>query len=234
LTHTEYAIIVAGGKGSRIKSKLPKQFLPLNGKPLLLHTLEAFYRYSEKIIVVLVLPQENIPSWDQIAKEYNFKKPVIVQPGGQSRFQSVKRGLEKISGDGLVAIHDGVRPLVNSSIIRTSFQLAAVHDAAAAAVPLKDSIRIVEGKTSLTPMNHTRAVDRSKFWLVQTPQTFKVSVIRDAYGREEDTALTDDASVAEQAGINITLFEGSYHNIKITTSDDLIIAEALLRQAAKL
>jgi 2-C-methyl-D-erythritol 4-phosphate cytidylyltransferase len=146
----------------------------------------------------------------------------------------VKKGLEKISGDGLVAIHDGARPLVTDSIIRASFRLAAAHESAVAAVPLKDSLRMTEGKGSALPMNNTRAADRSKFWLVQTPQTFKVSLIKNAYNSEEDPTLTDDASVAEQAGVQVTLFEGSYENIKITTSDDLLIAEALLRKLTQL
>lgn len=228
----EYALIVAGGKGTRIKSKVPKQFLELNGKPVLLHTLEAFYRYSEKINVILVLPEDDFQTWKSICEKYKFHKNIILQKGGESRFQSVKNGLAKIDGDaclpdrqGLVAIHDGVRPLVSEDIIGASFRLAAVHQSAVAAVRLKESIR-------MTDQDNTKAVDRSRFRLIQTPQTFQVQLIKKAYEIKEDPSLTDDASVAERAGHVISLFEGSYENIKITTSEDLIVAEALLNSKA--
>lgn len=217
----EYALIVAGGKGTRIKTKLPKQFLELKGKPILLHTIEAFYRYSEKMEIILVLPEDDFEIWEAICKKFNFNKPIILQKGGETRFQSVKNGLSKIEGPGLVAIHDGVRPLVSEDIIGASFHLAAVHQSAVAAVRLKDSIR-------MTDQDNTKAVDRSRFRLIQTPQTFDIALIKQAYEMKEDASLTDDASVAERSGHVISLFEGSYENIKITTPEDLIIAEALL------
>jgi 2-C-methyl-D-erythritol 4-phosphate cytidylyltransferase len=217
----EFALVVAGGKGTRIKTKLPKQFLELKGKPILLHTLEAFYRYSDKIQVVLVLPEDDFGIWKDICKKFNFNKPITLQRGGETRFQSVKNGLSKIEGPGLVAIHDGVRPLVSEDIIGASFRLAAVHQSAVAAVRLKDSIR-------MTDQDNTKAVDRSRFRLIQTPQTFDIDLIKQAYLIKEDLSLTDDASVAEKSGHVISLFEGSYENIKITTSEDLIVAEALL------
>lgn len=218
----EYALIVAGGKGTRIKSKIPKQFLLLNGKPVLFHTIEIFYRYSPDIKVIVVLPEDDFPTWESLCREFHFDKPVVLQKGGETRFQSVKNGLEKIEGDGLVAIHDGVRPLVSEDIIGASFRLAAVHQTAVAAVRLKESIR-------MTDQDSTKAVDRSQFRLIQTPQTFDVNLIKQAYRMKEDISLTDDASVAEKAGHTISLFEGSYDNIKITTPEDLIIAEALLK-----
>ncbi len=224
--YKEYALIVAGGKGTRIKSKLPKQFLELNGKPVLLHTLEAFYRYSEQINIVLVLPEDDFTIWKEICKKYDFNKPITLQKGGESRFQSVKNGLEKIEGDGLVAIHDGVRPLVSEDIIGASFRLAAVHQSAVAAVRLKESIR-------MTDQDNTKAMDRSRFRLIQTPQTFDLNLIKQAYQIKEDTSMTDDASVAEKSGHVISLFEGSYENIKITTAEDLIVAEALLNSKTK-
>jgi 2-C-methyl-D-erythritol 4-phosphate cytidylyltransferase len=223
LNHPEYALIVAGGKGTRIKSTIPKQFIELNGLPVLLHTINAFFKYAEKIKVILVLPKDDFGTWEKIVRKYNFDKPVILQEGGDSRFQSVKKGLEKIQGDGLVAIHDGVRPLVSQDIIGASFRLAAEHRSAVAAVRLKDSIRI-------TDQDNTKAVDRSRFRLIQTPQTFQVQLIKKAYETKEDETLTDDASVAERAGHSISLFEGSYRNIKITTEEDLVIAEALLKK----
>lgn len=222
----EYALIVAGGKGTRIKSKLPKQFLELNGLPILMHTINAFYRYSEKIVVILVLPEDDIETWRVLCQKHNFTRPLILQKGGDTRFQSVKNGLEKIEGDGLVAIHDGVRPLVSEDIIGASFRLAAVHLSAVAAVRLKESIR-------MTDQDNTKAMDRSRFRLIQTPQTFQVQLIKQAYKIKDDPSLTDDASVAERAGHTISLFEGSYDNIKITTPEDLIVAEALLSSRFK-
>lgn len=221
MNQKEYAVIVAGGKGTRIKSALPKQFLELNGKPILLHTVEAFYRYAESIQIILVLPKEDFSIWESICDSFQFTRPVILKSGGETRFQSVKNGLNKIDGGGLVAIHDGVRPLISEDIIAASFRLAAVHGSAVAAVRLKESIR-------MTDMDNTRAMDRSRFRIIQTPQTFEVDLIKKAYEMKEDTSLTDDASVAERSGHSISLFEGSYENLKITTAEDLIVAEALL------
>lgn len=217
----EHALIVAGGKGTRIKSTVPKQFIELKGKPVLLYTLETFYSYSENINIILVLPQDDFETWNTIAKKYGFNRKLTLQKGGDTRFQSVKNGLDKIDGDGLVAIHDGVRPLVSPDIIGASFRLAAEHKTAVAAVRLKESIR-------MTDQDNTKAMDRSRFRLIQTPQTFDVALIKKAYEIKEDTSLTDDASVAERAGHIISLFEGSYRNIKITTEEDLLIAEALV------
>lgn len=202
---------------------MPKQFLELNGIPVLIHTLRAFYDYSDSITIVLVLPEDDFDTWHALASRYDFNKPVILQKGGDSRFQSVRNGLEKLSGEGLVAIHDGVRPLVSKDIIGASFRLAAVHQCAVAAVRLKESIR-------MTDQDNTKAVDRSKFRLIQTPQTFDLQLIKKAYQMKEDPSLTDDASVAERAGYTVSLFEGSYENIKITTPEDLVIAEALLKK----
>lgn len=223
MNNTEYALIVAGGKGTRIKSKVPKQFLELQGTPILMHTINAFYRYSDKIKVIVVLPEDDFSTWEALCEKHNFNKPVILQAGGDSRFQSVRNGLKKIEGDGLVAIHDGVRPLVGEDIIGASFRLASVHQSAVAAVRLKESIRI-------TDQDNTKAVDRSRFRLIQTPQTFQIQLIKHAYNAKEDVSFTDDASVAEHAGYTISLFEGSYENIKVTTAEDLIIAEALFKQ----
>lgn len=217
----EYTLIVAGGKGTRIKSKLPKQFLELNGLPILMHTINAFLRYNSDMTIILVLPEDDFALWNELCTKHHFTTKLILTKGGDSRFQSVKNGLAKIEGEGLVAIHDGVRPLVSEDIIGASFHLAAVHESAVAAVRLKESIR-------MTDQDNTKAMDRSRFRLIQTPQTFKVSLIKQAYEQKEDTSLTDDASVAERAGHIISLFEGSYENIKITTQEDLIVAKALL------
>lgn len=217
----EHAIVVAGGKGTRIKSAVPKQFLELRGKPILMHTLQAFLDYSADLHLVLVLPEDDMVRWSQLCEQHQFAPRMQVVKGGATRFQSVRNGLEALPDDGLVAIHDGVRPLVSSDIIGASFRLAAVHGSAVAAVRLKESLRMTDQDT-------TTAVDRSKYRLIQTPQTFGCKLIKDAYRVQEVPSMTDDASVAEHAGHLISLFEGSYENIKITTPEDLVIAEALL------
>lgn len=226
MKNKEYAIIVAGGKGTRLKNNIAKQFLELNGLPVLMHTLQAFFRYNNNLTVVLVLPEDDLQLWNELCKKHSFHKPIIIQKGGETRFQSVENGLTKIEDDGLVAIHDGVRPLVSEEIIRTSFALAASNKAAVAAIPLKDSIREMQNPGDISS---SASVDRSKFRIIQTPQTFEIGLIKKAYQQKEDSSFTDDASVVEKAGHAITLFEGSYENIKITTPEDLLIAEALLR-----
>jgi len=223
----KYAVIVAGGKGSRMQSETPKQFLNLNGKPVLMHTLQAFKNYDPEIKIILVLPSREEEHWDQLKKLHNFEMEVKMANGGNSRFQSVKNGLAQISGDGLVAIHDGVRPLVAPDLIGASYNIAAIHNSAVAAVRLKESIRIID-------KDATHAMDRSRYRLIQTPQTFKVSLIKKAYETEEDDTLTDDASVFEKAGHSISLFEGDYKNIKVTTREDMILIEALQKMNDKL
>lgn len=188
-----------------------------------MHTINVFLRYSSSINIILVLPEDDFETWKSLCDKYDFKINVQLQSGGDTRFQSVKNGLAKIETEGLVAIHDGVRPLVREDIIGASFRLAAVHKSAVAAVRLKESIR-------MTDQDNTKAMDRSKFRIIQTPQTFLVSLIKKAYEMKEDPTLTDDASVAERAGHVISLFEGSYDNIKITTHEDLVVAEALLKE----
>lgn len=220
----EYAIIVAGGSGTRMQSNIPKQFLPLADKPVLVHTLEAFRRYSSKLDIILVLPKETIASWSTIKLEHDVDFPLQVVQGGTSRFHSVLNGLNAITDDNsLVAIHDGVRPLVRTEIISASFQLAQIHGSAIASTRLKESLRKVD-------KDETKAIDRSKYRSIQTPQTFQTGLIKDAYKNADDRMdFTDDASVAENNGLKISLFEGSYENIKITTKEDLLFAEALIR-----
>jgi 2-C-methyl-D-erythritol 4-phosphate cytidylyltransferase len=217
----EYAVIVAGGTGTRMNSDVPKQFIPVRGLPVLMHTIRNFFEYSSEINVIIVLAEKDHDRWFELCREYHFLYPVLLAKGGKTRFQSVRNGLEKIGDSGLVAIHDGVRPMVDKAIIGASFQLAAIHGCAIAAVRLKESIRI-------TDKDQTKTVDRSKFRLIQTPQTFQVPLIKQAYEQPEIQSFTDDASVAEKAGYKISLFEGSYRNIKITTPEDLLFAEALL------
>lgn len=217
----EYALVVAGGKGTRIKSSRPKQFLEIAGLPVLMHTLRAFINYSADINLILVLPEDDFGLWQDLCNQYAFNAPHQLQAGGDTRFQSVKKGLERVPDNSLVCIHDGVRPLVHEDLIAASFRLAAIHGSAVAAVRLKESIRMID-------QDKTQAMDRSKFRIIQTPQTFQSGLIKKAYQIKEDPSLTDDASVAERSGHAISLFEGSYENIKITTSEDLVIAETLL------
>ncbi|MFK7900236.1 MAG: 2-C-methyl-D-erythritol 4-phosphate cytidylyltransferase [Cyclobacteriaceae bacterium] len=221
----KYAVIVAGGAGTRMGSDLPKQFLQLRDKPILFHTLEVFLSYPEPIGIVLVLPEKEIPQFTSLQKEYSFKDDSLtVVKGGASRYESVSKGVLSIKdNDAYVAIHDGVRPFVTHQIIEQGFKEANLKGNAIPVVALKDSIRKVEG-------NENKAVDRSLFYLVQTPQFFQLSTIVSGYGKKNSNAFTDDASVAEYLGQKIHLFEGDYRNIKITSPEDLVIAEALLAQ----
>jgi len=219
---TEYAIIVAGGAGSRMKSSIPKQFMPINGTPILMHTIQKFYTYSTKTEIITVLPEFDIDRWQSLCKKHNFAIPHHIVAGGNTRFQSVRNGIKSIKEEiGLVAIHDGVRPLVSTETIKASYSLAQLHGSAIASVGLKESIRIIGGNT-------TKSLDRSNFRLIQTPQTFQLELIKGAYDVEERPEFTDDASVAENYGIRIHLFEGEYQNIKITTPEDIKIAESMI------
>lgn len=228
MSHQEYALIVAGGKGTRFGGPIPKQFLELNGKPVLLHAVDAFYRYSSNIQIVVVLPREDMDMWQEIGRKYQLKS-VIVQEGGSTRFQSVRKGLERVPDDSRVAIHDGVRPLVTPAIIATSFALAERHGCSVAAVQMKESLRMV---TAQSGSPTSTSLDRSLYRIVQTPQTFQAALIKRAYQIQEDPMLTDDASVAERAGYPVVLFDGDYRNIKITNREDLAIAKVLLAETA--
>ncbi len=222
MDQAKYAIVVAGGSGLRMGSKIPKQFLEMKGKPVIMHTLEAFYRYSPDLKLVLVLPKDHVERWQLLVKHHNFSPQVTVQTGGATRFQSVKNGLAQIPSSGLVAIHDGVRPVLSPKLIERSFDTAAAHQSAVATVALRDSIRKVSGSSS-------EALNREHYQLVQTPQTFDVEKLKAAYRVEEQDSFTDDASVWEAAGHSVATYEGDHQNIKITTFQDLVLAEVLLK-----
>lgn len=215
----EFAIIVAGGSGSRMQHELPKQFIEVAGKPILMHTIERFYEYNPAIRLVVVLPEQQLTAWRALCRKHAFRVFHMVVPGGATRFGSVKSGLDAVQGEALVAVHDGVRPFVDVSTIQAAFKACAVHGAAVVAVSPKDSLRELTDSGS-------RAVPRTRFKLVQTPQCFQAGILRQAYGQPEEEHFTDDASVVEQLGQHIELVEGSYRNIKITTPEDLILAEA--------
>jgi 2-C-methyl-D-erythritol 4-phosphate cytidylyltransferase len=223
----KYAVIVAGGSGNRMKSDVPKQFLLLGGIPIIIHTLTRFINYSKGLKLILVLPQNEVKAWESLALKYNFKTPLTIVKGGASRFQSVKNGLNAINDkEALVAIHDGVRPFIGIEVIEESFSIAELHGSAVTSVPLKDSIRLVVGEKN-------NALDRTNFRLIQTPGTFKLSIIKKAYQEAEIPSFTDDASVAENIGIEIKLIEGSFENIKITTPEDLMMAEGILKRGIR-
>jgi 2-C-methyl-D-erythritol 4-phosphate cytidylyltransferase len=225
-TRTEgqhFAIIVAGGQGSRMQSSLPKQFLEVGGKPLLMHTLEQFYLADPDVQLILVLPAEQRQLWNLLCQQYGYTRPVQVVNGGATRFQSVKQGLARVTGEGVVAVHDGVRPFVPVACIRQSFEVAREKGSAVLAVPLKDSIR------ELTSEGESIARDRHLFQVVQTPQTFQTGILKQAFLQPESSSFTDDASVVEKAGYGIVLIPGSYDNIKITTPEDLQFAAFYLQ-----
>ena len=217
----KYAIIVAGGSGKRMQTETPKQFLKLSNQPILMLTLKQFYLADKAINLLVVLPKDHIDTWEALCAQYDFTVPHQVVEGGQERFFSVKNGLDEISGDGLVAIHDGVRPFVSVQKINNAFIETKKLRATTLAVPLKDSIRILD-------KNGSKAVDRDAYQLVQTPQTFHLSLIKKAYEQPFLGAFTDDASVVEALGETVCLIEGDYTNIKITSPEDLVIGEAIL------
>jgi len=214
----KFALIVAGGSGQRMNSEIPKQFIPIAGLPILMHTIQKFYNFDHSISILLVLPKSQFLYWDELCELYRFKIKIKLVEGGITRFQSVKKGLNAIDSDGIVAIHDGVRPFVTNEIIKNNFYEAQKNGAALTVVDLKDSIR-----------NEQKALNRNDYKLVQTPQTFNISEIKNAYSFPEKELFTDDASVFESAGGKIYLVNGNYKNIKITTSEDLLIGESFLK-----
>jgi 2-C-methyl-D-erythritol 4-phosphate cytidylyltransferase len=218
----KYAIIVAGGSGSRMKSDLPKQFIEIGGLPILMHTLKRFKEADAEIELILVLPESQFEFWKELCETHQAvvkNLPHTLVAGGKSRFQSGKNGLQAIENEGLVAIHDGVRPFVSSEIINESFRIAKEKGTAVASVASKDSVRV-----------SGQSIDRSTVRLIQTPQTFQISLLKKAFETPELATFTDDASVAEYAGFEIQLIEGNYENIKITTPEDLLWAEVLLKK----
>ena len=217
----KYAIIVAGGSGSRMRSNLPKQFIEIGGLPVLMHTLIRFKEAFADINLILVLPENQFDFWEELCQKHHFTVAHQLIKGGNSRFQSGKNGLAVIEADGIVAVHDGVRPFVSTDIIRESFEVAQEKGTAVVSVASKDSVRV-----------NGQAIDRQTVRLIQTPQTFQVSIIKKAFETEELSTFTDDASVVEFAGFEINLIEGSYENIKITTPEDLEWAEIILKRNA--
>lgn len=229
----KYVLIVAGGRGLRMGGDLPKQFIPLEGKPVLMHMLEAFHRWDASAGLILVLPEDHQPYWKMLCKEIGCKVPHRIANGGETRFHSVRNGLQflaeeigNVSGrseEVLVAVHDGVRPFVSPEVISKCFTEAEVSGAAIPVVPVVDSLREFTAGGS-------RPVDRSCFQAVQTPQVFDYDLLMKAYEQPYTDLFTDDASVVEASGHGIVTVPGNRENIKITTPFDLLVAKALLKQ----
>ena len=219
----EFVIIVAGGKGLRMGSDIPKQFLPIGGKPVLMRTLERFREYSEDLQIILVLPEAQQDYWQGLCKKYDFKVEYLLANGGQTRFHSVQNGLALVPDDaeGVVGVHDGVRPFPSIEVIRNCYETARKVEAVIPVIPVVETVRHLEGDTSVT-------VPRGDYRLVQTPQTFDIQLLKAANRQPYNDGFTDDASVVESYGHAITLVEGNRENIKITTPYDIVVAEAIL------
>lgn len=214
-------IIVAGGKGLRMGSELPKQFLNLGGKPVLMRTIEAFYNFDKSIRIIVALSTSYREHWSKLCKGYGFSIYHEVVDGGETRFHSVKNGLELV-GEGYIAVHDAVRPFVSASLLAVCFDTAREYKAVIPVLEVTDSLReIIDEKDS-------RIVDRSKYRLVQTPQVFDSTLLKSAYEVDFSESFTDDASVVESYGHSIHLVSGERANIKITTPFDLDLGEAIL------
>ncbi len=219
----DYIIIVAGGKGLRMGSDIPKQFLPIGGKPVLMRTLERFRQYSPSLQIILVLPKAQQDYWQKLCKEYAFDIDYQLADGGETRFHSVQNGLAKIpdNAQGVVGVHDGVRPFPSIDVIRNCYETAREKKAVIPVIPVVETVRHLKGDTSVT-------VPRNDYRLVQTPQTFDIQLLKAANRQPYNEGFTDDASVVEAFGFDITLVEGNRENIKITTPYDLKIAEVLI------
>lgn len=217
----KFVVLVAGGSGSRMQSALPKQFMLLANKPVLMHSIQAFYKYDKSIHIVVVLPTAQLEQWETICREHNFQIPHQTIKGGATRFHSVQQGLTLVNTGSLVAVHDGVRPLVSQETISAVFTEAEKNGNAVPCIPLNDSIREVNKDTN-------RALMRENFRLIQTPQCFQSNILKKAMLQPYRDGFTDCASVVESDGVKINLVTGNTENIKLTTPADFIIASAYI------
>ena len=219
----KFALIVAGGSGSRMNNSIPKQFIEINNRPVLMHTFDAFFNFDPNLEFILVLPKDQLKLWHSLCEKHQFNIECEIATGGETRFHSVKNGLDSISGDGIVFIHDGVRPLVSAKTLQNCFETAAWKGNALPVIPVSESVRFADDSGN-------QPVDRSKYFLVQTPQTFQTKLIQQAYQKAKNTLFTDDATVLESMGETIHLVQGNRENIKITYPEDLIFAATFLRK----
>lgn len=220
----KYLIVVAGGKGLRMGGEMPKQFQLLGGKPVIMITLERLYAMDPSMQLILVLPAEHTELWMQLCKEHGFTVPLLLAQGGATRFHSVQNGLAQVDDieDALVGVHDGVRPFVSPKVVEDCFREAWIHGAAIPMIELQDSLRHIVGGYGVTEV-----VPRDRYRLVQTPQVFKLSVLRRAYEQRFTESFTDDASVVEASGVQVVAVEGNPENIKLTTPFDFMIAKTV-------
>lgn len=219
-----YALIVAGGLGQRFGSEMPKQFLPLHSKPIFLHAVLAFLSVLPAKQMVIVIPKGMSAFWEGLVSEFPLLSPIMYTEGGDERFYSVKEGLKRIPDNTFVAVHDAARPLVSSHLILEGFRLVQAQGPLIPVVKLKDSIRMLNEDDSIS-------VKRDAFRAVQTPQFFPIEMLKEAYKRNFESGFTDDATVVENAGYKITMFEGESSNIKITSREDLYLAAILMDSA---
>ena len=249
---TDYVIITAGGKGLRMGSDIPKQFLPIGNRPVLMRTIERFHEYSKELRIILVLPKAQQDYWQQLCREYGFPLPAsgedgkglyLLADGGETRFHSVQNGLALIPDDaaeGVVGVHDGVRPFPAIEVIRRCYETARTAGAAIPVIPVVETLRHVLGDGRCVTDNSdkhptpdtqhpSKTVPRGEYRLVQTPQCFDIQLLKAANRQPYNDNFTDDASIVESYGHAITLVDGNRENIKITTPYDLLIAEALIQ-----
>jgi len=218
----KYVLIIAGGVGKRMNMDIPKQFIPIAGKPVLMHTISKFRAFDSKINIIVIIPKEHIALWKDLCTEFNFKVEHQIVRGGKERFYSVKNGLKIVPDNSLVLIHDGVRPLVSIETIKRVTETSEKLGNAIPFIDMTQSVRkVVKGKNN--------AVDRSQLKLIQTPQGFHSSLIKEAYSKRYRASFTDDASVLEAQGFTINLVKGNHKNIKITSSTDLHLVECLVK-----
>ena len=216
-----YVVIVAGGSGTRMGAEIPKQFLELAGRPVLMHTIERFKAFDESIEIITVLPENQLRHWIELQEKYSFNVPQTIVKGGSARFFSVKNGLKFVNTPSLVAIHDGVRPFVSIDTIRRCFKTAEELGNAVPVVTPAESLRILTE-------NGNEPINRLCVKQIQTPQVFDALLIKDAYLQNYSNEFTDDATVLEKTGLKINLIDGNPENIKITNPTDLLISSALL------
>lgn len=219
------AVIVAGGTGRRMRGTIPKQFIEINGKPVIIYSLEAFYKYDNSIQFIIALHEDYFSVWEEVIKKYPIFSNLIIVPGGNTRFHSVCNAIKMIKDESLVAIHDAVRPLVSWQTIEKCYRTAEKAGNAVPCLEMRESVREVK-------LTRTRSVDRDKFRTIQTPQVFRSDILKKAYRQKYRKNFTDDATVVEKAGYKIILVDGNRENIKITTKEDLILAETLLRKSS--
>lgn len=226
-----FVIITAGGIGTRMGSSVPKQFMKLDGKPILRITIEKFMEAMPGIRIITVLPEDHIPFWREYCVRAGFTCPQRLVKGGFTRFHSVKNALEFVPDSALVAVHDGVRPLISVEKIRELFASAQNVPALIPVLPVTDTLKVLQKQADGTLRATGEPIDRSRIYGAQTPQIFRARDIKAAYTQGYDTLFTDDASVAARYGIPLTFSEGERYNIKITTPDDLKIAQLLISQS---